>query len=144
MNQSDKIFELNFTEEGEALFNSLRNPVLSVKMQRIIGASSLLFALLTFVIIALLSYRYTAKGIDFVDIKIIKAETTPLKIIPEEPTGVQFRNQDKLIYETIEHRTKKLKKATNKNETVKAKKNNPASANRNSKKSDIFSLLSKE
>lgn len=70
--------------------------------KRIVSVISITFALFIFSMIAYASYRYTAKPLNFNDIKLARKDLGPIKTLPTEPGGEKFSNQDKMIYEAIE------------------------------------------
>lgn len=66
--------------------------------------------LVMFSIIAYKALKYSElpKSID--DVPLIKAELSPVKIVPKDPGGQQISNQDKLIYSTLENKNVRTKK----------------------------------
>jgi hypothetical protein len=74
----------------------------SKKIKIGILAALLVTALGTFSYIAYNSYKYTVKPVVISEIRLIKRDIAPLRILPADPGGEQFLNQDKLIYNNFE------------------------------------------
>jgi hypothetical protein len=54
-----------------------------------------------FISLTYFAYNYTIKPLDVGEIPFIKRDLTPLRVKPINSGGVQFSNQDKMIYEQI-------------------------------------------
>jgi hypothetical protein len=61
-----------------------------------------LCSITTFVFIAYNSYKYTMKPVSINEIPLVERDVGPIRVIPSEPGGEQFSNQDKFIYNNFE------------------------------------------
>jgi hypothetical protein len=82
------------------------------------------------------AYNYTVKPLDVGEIPFIKRDLTPLRIKPSNSGGIQFSNQDKMIYEQISDSPSKKEKLTQVNKA----KPSPPPTKKTSKES-IFDVI---
>ena len=66
-----------------------------------------IFALVVFCYTAYSSFKYTKLPLDPSEIRLIRKDLTPVKLLPDNPGGEQFSNQDKLIYSSLEAKSQK-------------------------------------
>lgn len=68
---------------------------------RVLPTMVLMSALVAFVGLAWYAYQSGTHSVSEEDLVIVEAETTPMKEQPLDPGGMEFRHQDKSVFETI-------------------------------------------
>lgn len=71
--------------------------------------------------IAYKSMKYSKLPESVESVPLIKAELSPVKVVPKDPGGELISNQDKLIYSTLENKNVKTKKLSEQSEVKELK-----------------------
>lgn len=73
-----------------------------LKFKKMVLSTILLISVLLFSWIAYSSYKYSNKPNNIEEIKLVRRDIAPVRILPAEPGGEVLNNQDKLIYKNFE------------------------------------------
>ncbi len=99
-------------EQLELFPNSPIDVVKSSKTRRLIGIVFLLMCASILIYLSYNAFKYSKLPTSINEIPLIKADYTPIRVVPNDPGGVQILNQDKLIYNNLQDPSFKYNKRT--------------------------------
>ena len=85
-----------------------------------IGHAVCFIALLVFGYVCFSAFKYAYYPTDLDSIKLVRREIAPVRVLPDNPGGEQFQNQDKFIYNSLAE--KKQRAGASKEQALKDEK----------------------
>lgn len=75
---------------------------LGSRFKKIIGIGFLIVCTTSLAYLAYSAFKYSNPPTNLEEIPLIKADHTPVRVVPTDPGGEQILNQDKLIYNNLQ------------------------------------------